>query len=185
MPPALVPRDVVLDRLLDTLRTRGYDGASLGELSAATGLGKSSLYHHFPGGKQQMAAAVLAHLDAKLQASLYAALDGAGTPQQRLDAALAAIDAFYEGGRRACLLERLVASVEREQFGPALGRTFHAWVEGFAAVARDAGVCEDEARARAEDAVIRVEGALILCAGTGDLAVFGRALARIRVELLR
>ena len=56
MPAALASREVVLERLLATFRDQGYDGASLAELSAATGLGKSSLYHHFPGGKVDMAA---------------------------------------------------------------------------------------------------------------------------------
>ncbi|MEP7000146.1 MAG: helix-turn-helix domain-containing protein, partial [bacterium] len=48
MPAPISSKDEVLDRLLDTFRDRGYEGASLAELSAATGLMKSSLYHYFP-----------------------------------------------------------------------------------------------------------------------------------------
>ena len=49
----------IIDRLFVVFRDRGYEGSSLADLSQATGLGKSSLYHHFPRGKEQMAEAVL------------------------------------------------------------------------------------------------------------------------------
>ena len=40
------------------------------------------------------------------------------------------------------------------------------------------------AKERAEDAVIRIEGSLIVGAGMGDAAVFTRTLARLRKTLL-
>ena len=103
----------VLDRLLNTFREKGYEGASLAELSAATGLVKASLYHYFPGGKQDMAEQVMAHLDRQLAAGLYAPLQSAQPPVKKLGAMLDAIDAFYEGGKKACLYERLCASVDQ------------------------------------------------------------------------
>ena len=55
MPAPLLSKEEVLARLMATFRSDGYDGASLAELSQRTGLGKSSLYHYFPGGKAEMA----------------------------------------------------------------------------------------------------------------------------------
>ena len=63
MPPALLSRQEVVERLVTVVRRLGYDGASLAELSKATGLGKSSLYHYFPAGKDDMVRAVLEHLE--------------------------------------------------------------------------------------------------------------------------
>ena len=88
MPVMSSSKAEVLDRLLDTFRGDGYDGASLAQLSAVTGLGKSSLYHHFPGGKSDMALQVLAHMSAGLERDLLAPMQGSGTPQERLDAML-------------------------------------------------------------------------------------------------
>ncbi|MEP1982729.1 MAG: helix-turn-helix domain-containing protein, partial [Maribacter dokdonensis] len=51
----------ILTGLTKVFRSRGYEGASLKELSEATGLKKASLYHRFPNGKQEMADAVLQH----------------------------------------------------------------------------------------------------------------------------
>ena len=51
-------RGDVLPALTEVFRTHGYEGASLALISRHTGLGKGSLYHFFPGGKEEMAAEV-------------------------------------------------------------------------------------------------------------------------------
>lgn len=184
MPPALLTREEVLDRLLDTFRQHGYDGASLSDLSQATGLVKASLYHHFPGGKTEMAVQVLAHLDRALGDHLYAPLRTNMSPARKLSAMIDAVDAFYDGGRKACLLERLTASVDRSSFRRPLKRAFGAWIEAVETVCREAGLPAAQARAHAEDFVIRVEGALIVCAATGDTDVFERTLSSLRRTVL-
>ncbi len=183
MPAALLPREEVLERLLSAFRDRGYDGASLTELSAATGLGKSSLYHYFPGGKEDMAEQVLAHLDAQLAAALFAPLKMKQSPARKLKAMLTTLDAFYEGGKRACLLERLGASVDRARFRRPLAHAFTAWIEAVEGLCLEAGLPKPLARRRAEDLVVRVEGALVVCAGTGDARVFERTLEDLRTSL--
>ena len=183
MPAALLSKEEVLERLLATFRSDGYDGASLAELSERTGLGKSSLYHHFPGGKAEMATAVLAHLEGVLGAAFSSALD-APTPQAKLARLLDAVDAFYAGGKKACILERLSASVDRARFKKPLARAFDDFVSVFLEVGRAAGLRESVARVRAETAVIRIEGALVLAAGTGDTSFFTRTLADIKASFL-
>lgn len=184
MPAPLLSKDEVLDRLLDTFRDRGYEGASLAELSAATGLMKSSLYHHFPGGKEDMAEQVLAHLDRQLATSLYEPLRSSRTPARKLGAMLHTIDAFYGSGRKACLLERLCASVDRTRFQRPLRRAFTAWMDAVEALCLEAGLSKAVARARAEDFVVRIEGALIVCAGTDDYGVFERTIRDLRASVL-
>lgn len=184
MPAARLRREEVLDLLLERFRACGYDGASLAELSAATGLGRSSLYHHFPNGKEDMALQVLDRLDHTLAHALLAPLRAPGAPEARLEAMIHTLDTFYAGGTQACLLERLAASVDRARFRRPLAATFTAWLDALVRLATDAGLPAEVARDRAEDVVARVEGALVLAAGTGDPAVFGRALERVRLSFL-
>lgn len=184
MPAPTLSKDEVLDLLLNTFRDRGYEGSSLAELSTATGLGKSSLYHYFPGGKEDMAEQVLAHLDRQLAANLYEPLRSDQPPAKKLGLMLDVIDAFYQGGRKACLLERLCASVDRASFRRPLRQAFVTWIEAVEAICLQAGLSKGVARARAEDLVVRVEGALIVCAGTGDTKVFARTLKDLRSSVL-
>ena len=185
MPAPLLSKDEVLDRLLSTFRDKGYEGASLAELSAATGLVKASLYHYFPGGKQDMAEQVMAHLERQLVAAIYEPLRSTQSPAKKLGAMLDAIDAFYDGGKKACLYERLCASVDRAQFQRPLRRAFATWMDAVEALCVEAGLTKSVARARAEDFVVRIEGALIVSAGTGDHAVFGRTLKDLRSSLFQ
>lgn len=52
-------RDRLIGAMLDALRRRGYHGIGLNELLASAGAPKGVLYHHFPGGKAQLAVAAL------------------------------------------------------------------------------------------------------------------------------
>jgi TetR/AcrR family transcriptional regulator, lmrAB and yxaGH operons repressor len=184
MPAAILSKDEVLDLLLNTFRERGYEGASLAELSTVTGLGKSSLYHYFPGGKEEMAEQVLAYMDRQLTTNLYEPLRSAHPPAKKLAMMLDALDAFYEGGRKACLLERLCASVDRTRFRRPLRDAFTAWMDAVEGICLEAGLSRGVARARAEDFVVRVEGALIVCAGTDDCSVFARTMKDLRSSVL-
>lgn len=49
----------VVTQLVDLFFRHGYNGTTLSLISTGTGLGRASLYHHFPGGKEEMARAVL------------------------------------------------------------------------------------------------------------------------------
>ena len=183
MPPALATKTEVLDRIMDSFRRHGYDGASLATISERTGLGKSSLYHHFPGGKEQMAIEVLAHLNSSL-AKTFRTVEEEPDPKTKLDLLLDAIDAFYEGGRQACLLERLGASVDRARFAAPLKATFIDLMSVLENVCRAAGLSVSAAHGRAEGAVVRIEGALVVAAGMNDPSVFGRTLDELRATLL-
>ena len=184
MPAANMSKDQVLAHLMAAFRARGFDATSLADIAAATGLGKSSLYHHFPGGKGQMAKDVLDHLAATLRRDVYEPLRTVSPARRRLDQLLDAIDAFYRQGRDACLLERLCASTEAESLSGALRRSFRDLLGAFEGVARDAGVPAAEARARAEDAVVRIEGALVVSAGLGETKPFERAIGALRRDFL-
>lgn len=184
MPAALSSKDEVLAILLETFRREGYDGASLAALSKATGLGKSSLYHYFPGGKEDMASQVLDLVDAWMLREIVSPLKGRGTPAERLDRMLEAVSRFYAQGAKACLLGRLCASVDRQRFQKRVERLFTSWIDALGAVISEAGVPRATARQRAEDAVVRIQGVLVVSQGLGDQAPFRRTVRKLRAGLL-
>lgn len=184
MPPALLSREEVVERLMGVVRQYGYDGASLAELSKATGLGKSSLYHYFPAGKDDMVRAVLEHLEGQLRTAVFDPLRGPGSALARVEAMVETLDAIYGGGREPCVLGNLVLGTSRPRFRRQLRAIFEQWIEALAAALADGGIPKPVARARAEDAVMRIEGALIVARGMDDVTLFGRALRQLPAELL-
>ena len=184
MPAAPMPKEEALARLMGTFREQGYEGASLADLSEATELGRSSLYHYFPGGEEEMATSLLAYLDGILGKALYRPLRAKAGLRLKLDAMLAVVDEFYDGRAKACLLERLCASAGRSVIGRPVRRSFDVWLTAFETLGEDAGVSRALARSRAEDTLARIEGALVVVAGTGKKDVFARPLDDVRTTLL-
>ena len=79
-------------------------GASLSLIGSATGLGRGSLYHFFPGGKQEMAAAVLADVAGWFDAAIFTPLEQADDPRAGIDAMMVEVDRYFASGQRALIL---------------------------------------------------------------------------------
>src|SRR5690606_24002241 len=91
----------VINGLTEVFCSKGYEGASLQDLAAASGLKKASLYHRFPDGKKEMADAVFLHLHDFIQQNVFDVLqDDNLKPEVRLQIALDNIAVLYDGGKR-------------------------------------------------------------------------------------
>lgn len=184
MPASLTPeeRHEVTSRLMEAFRRDGYDGSSLSQLSQATGLGRSSLYHHYPGGKGEMATKVLDLTAAWVDAEIVSPSKGRGTPRQRFEQILDALSGFYDGGEKPCILERLCASVDRPHFQTRLAAIFAALVDVIASLREEVGEPPDLAHDRAEDSLIRIQGSLVVGCGLSDPSPFRRTLGALGRE---
>ena len=176
MPVALAPKDEIIDRLFVVFRDRGFEGASLADLAHATGLGRSSLYHYFPGGKDQMAAAVLARAEDVIESQIFEVARGPESLRIRSRKIVSALEQMYAGGRTPCVLGQLATA----SIGPAaresLRMAFERWTAAVATLARDGGMKEVRAAEFAEDWVARLQGALIVQAANGSTSAFERVL---------
>lgn len=183
--PVKVEDSVLLKKLSDVFREVGYEGASLALLSSATGLKKASLYHRFPGGKEQAAREVLVCAEIWLTDHVLTPLAADGPPAARVRAMVRSLDAFYSGGRQACLLNILSSpGPDRGPFAALIEHAFTAWIAALAAVLVDAGFDRDRARSRAERVVALVQGSLVLSRGLATTRPFETCLANLEHELL-
>jgi AcrR family transcriptional regulator len=184
MPPSLQPKSQVVASLLRAFRRNGYEGASLSRLSEETGLRRASLYHQFPGGKEEMARAVLVSATQTFQEMVLGALKESGTPEQRVKAMAEALRDFYDGGKETCLLATMSIGEGRDLLAPQVQQGLQGWIDALASVLEEAGQPQQSARERAQDAVARIQGALILARGLNDTTVFERTVAHLPRELL-
>lgn len=183
--PAKIEESVLLKKLSDVFRDVGYEGASLAMLSEAAGLKKASLYHRFPGGKEQMAREVMTRAETWLIEHILTPLGSSDPPQARIAAMVRNLDAFYSGGRQPCLLNML--SSPRADRGPLarlIKHAFKAWTEALTSVLIDAKFDEDIARFRAERAIALLQGSLVIARGMGATRPFRNCLANLEQELL-
>ena len=184
MPAPKISRGEAIDRIAEVFRRFGYDGASLSEISRVTGLGRASLYHHFPGGKDEMAREVFARVGQAVSDEILAPLQSKAPPKQRLRQSALGIERFYAKGKKNCLLGAMVLGGSADRFSKELAGAFRAWIAALAGTLEDAGVPAAEARRRAENAVGRIQGALIVSRGTRDNKHFQRVLGELESELL-
>jgi AcrR family transcriptional regulator len=184
MPAPLASREEVIERLTRAFRESGYQSASLARLSEATGLGKASLYHHFPGGKEQMAEAVLDHVSDWFKDHVLAPLAGPGTPVERLNHMILELNDFYQKGRCGCLLDLLAIGDAGAIFGKSINESIRAWENAIAGALVDADLDESEAKTRAEDALIAIEGALVVARAKDSTDPFTRTLSALPTRLL-
>jgi AcrR family transcriptional regulator len=171
-------------KLVPIFRRYGYEGATLGRISAATELGKASLYHHFPKGKKEMATAVLDYANQWFQAHVLAPLQQEGEPSDRLQAMSASLNQFYGCGRDACLLALFSLGDADDLFHRQVQQALEAWLDALTQVSIEAGVPAAEAGQRAEDAVMQIQGALVLTRGLNDTSAFERVLRLLPATLL-
>jgi TetR/AcrR family transcriptional regulator, lmrAB and yxaGH operons repressor len=175
----------LMDRLSRVFRDVGYEGASLTMLAKASGLKKASLYHRFPEGKEQMAREVLESARAWLDKHILSPLKGSSAPKDRIDDMVRQLDAFYSGGKQACLLNMLSsARIHDGPFTDLIQQIFAAWINALTTVMTDAGVNGTLARKRAERGVMMLQGSLVLSRGVGTTRPFRDFLKSLPGELL-
>jgi TetR/AcrR family transcriptional repressor of lmrAB and yxaGH operons len=184
MPITKVNEDELLDRLTDVFRIYGFEGASLSKISEATGLQRASLYHRFPGGKEDMAKSVLERAGQWLFNRVLAPLSGSGTPAQRIRSMANELHSFYAGGKNCCLLDSLSFGSDDSEIRQHVQQGMSAWVDELAKVGREAGVSPKKARQQAQDAISQIQGTLVVARVMKDYGPFERMLGELPTTLL-
>jgi AcrR family transcriptional regulator len=184
VPRTIAERADTLPALGEVFREHGFEGASLSVIGERTGLGKGSLYHFFPGGKEEMAGAVLAEIDAWFEANIFAPLREDAGAARAIGRMFKAVDAYFRSGRRVCLVGALALTDSRDLFARRIRGYFADWTEALADALIRAGHGRRRAHALAEETVAAIQGALVLARAMHDPALFQRALARTKRRLV-
>lgn len=178
-----MPKETYIPCLLRLFRQYGYDGATLAKISEATGLGKASLYHHFPRGKDEMVETVLDYLERWMNQNILQMLKSSGEPESRFQQMCDRLSEVYEGGKQPCLSAILLLGSARDVFHDRVKLLYQAWINAIAEVLIAAGLDNTAAMQRGEDAVITIQGSLILSQGLNNPSSFQRAIKQLPQHL--
>ena len=172
----IISDDEFQAKALELFRTYGFQGVSLKDLAEATGLEKASLYYRFPGGKDEIVMAVATGVVRWFEANVFALLAGEGAPRKRVIYVCDRLREFYANGTKSCITDVLSIPGGSAELKTALKGAMQAWIQAFAGVARESGFTQAAARARAEEAVVRFEGSLVVTRVLGDSSTFERII---------
>lgn len=154
------------------LRDQGYTATGRAQLLAESGVSNGSLYHHFPGGMEQLAEAALEASGQAVAAALRGALDGA--PNAALGLAQFLDIAAGPVGEDTCpgcpiAPTALESPIISPRLRAAAARCFDQWEGLIAARLRADGWPEGSVRQTASAALALVEGALLLARVSGQV----------------
>jgi AcrR family transcriptional regulator len=160
-------KERILDATADLFRRHGYTGTGLKQVVAQANAPFGSLYHHFPGGKQELGVEVVRRSGAMYFELVAGVLDAApdivtGVRDCFTGAAEVLRATDYED---ACPIETLALEVAstNETLRVATAEVFESWIVGGATRFTDAGLDAATARRLTVMLISALEGAFVLC----------------------
>lgn len=145
----------VVPLVAEVFRDLGYEGASFGQITERTKISKGSLYHFFPGGKEQMATEILAEIDDWFVKNVYKPLE-TGEPSAAIHHMWEKVDSYFRSGRRVCLVGAFALDETRDRFSAAIHVYFERWIYALAQCLIRGGVVPSAASEQAEETVLGI-----------------------------
>ena len=160
-------RDRLLDATEALIARHGYEGTGVNTVLAASGVGNGSLYHHFPGGKDELVAASIERTGTTSRDQIQVALrrGSAAAVRAMFDHTTERliVDEFDAGCRIATPLAD--ASPDAEVVRLAAVAAFASWTEIITAQLVAEGFRRRSATATATAVVALLQGGLLLARG--------------------
>jgi AcrR family transcriptional regulator len=164
-------------------REHGYLGTALSDVVTESAAPRGSMYFHFPGGKEELAAEVtLLHASERI-ADINRAAATTRTPAELIAAFVARErdDLVSSNYREGCALAPIVieSTPASDQLSDATRRAFHDLIATLAARLTEKGLADDRAAQLATNVWSSVEGALILSRVLRSPAPFDMAITQL------
>jgi AcrR family transcriptional regulator len=166
-------RERILDTTAELFRRYGYTGTGLKQIVAAANAPFGSVYHHFPGGKEQLGGEVIIRSGRMYEELVTAVLDAAPDVETGLrdafgGAAAVLVETDYAD---ACPIETVALEVAstNETLRLATAEVFASWTRAAVARFQAAGVPPDGAEDLALGVIALLEGAFVLARAAKDV----------------
>ncbi|WP_230467373.1 TetR/AcrR family transcriptional regulator [Lujinxingia vulgaris] len=169
-------REKMIETATRLFQSQGYAATGLKQILTESGTPRGSLYFHFPEGKEELAAEVVARhgevFGQALEEVMNASPDAAQAAQQIVD--LLARQCEATGCQTGCPVGAIAFEMANtsERLQRATREVFERWSAIFARCLSNEGMSSAEARQRAHAVICAIEGALILSRAYGDIGIF-------------
>jgi TetR/AcrR family transcriptional regulator, lmrAB and yxaGH operons repressor len=172
-------RDNMIAGAARLLAQRGLQATSFSTVLAETHAPRGSIYHHFPGGKEEL---VTAAIEATLQHALNLIdRDMGGSAVQVTQSFLAAWRALltYAHFDAGCALVAVTVAAETDAVRQRAAEAFRAWRGKLARALEAGGLSEADAGSTATLLLAASEGAVVICRAEQDIGPFEVVAAQL------
>ena len=168
---------------LRLLATRGLQGASLAEILELADAPRGSVYHHFPGGKDELISAAV-ELAGRRSLDTLGGLDGQ-PPAVVADRFFAAwrellIRSRFRAG---CSVLAVTVAADSHELITRSGAVFDAWRDRLAELLSAGGMMSMDARRAATTLIAMSEGAVVMSRAAGSIEPLDIVAAQFRAQL--
>jgi TetR/AcrR family transcriptional regulator, lmrAB and yxaGH operons repressor len=174
----------LLDAAVDLLQRQGYHGTGLNELLEQSGAPRGSLYHHFPGGKEQIGAEAIARAGGQVAAAVAHLLRTGPSVADAVQALAGLLAAGLEASQfeRGCPIATTALEVtpRNEPIRAAVQASFESWLAPLRERLEAAGFAPEQAAQRADLTIAALEGALVLARARQNADVLRDAGRQLR-----
>ena len=165
----------MLDTAMTLFQRQGYHGTGLNQVLAESEAPRGSLYFHFPGGKEQLAAEAVAESGRQMCELIEAVLAQSDDPPAAVSAIIDSFVALLEESdfQRGCPVATvaLEATVDSADVRSACDGAYGSWLRVLESRFADWGIPGDRAGELAAVALSMLEGALLLARVQQDVTV--------------
>ena len=186
-------KDRILDSTAELFRRQGYTGTGMKQIAADAAAPFGSVYHFFPGGKEELGAEVI-RTSGRMYMQLFVAVIA-----EFPDDVLAAVEGFFTGAAQtlsetdyedACPIATVALEVAstNETLRIATADVFTEWIEGATAYFEFAGIPRSRSYELAFSMLSLLEGAFIFSRAmrtTEPMAIAGRVVVALVREALQ
>jgi TetR/AcrR family transcriptional repressor of lmrAB and yxaGH operons len=177
----------LIEATRDLIEAKGYHGTGLNEVLAVSGAPRGSLYHHFPGGKDQLVGEALAGAGKEIDALVRQLGSGAA---DTVELVLTLLDALADrmeaaGYAKGCPVATVALEVAASHEGlqRICADAYGAWERTLTDRLRADGRAPEEAGELAGTALALIEGSLVLARARRSRTPVEQARRRVRTLL--
>ncbi|WNV84407.1 TetR/AcrR family transcriptional regulator [Umezawaea sp. Da 62-37] len=165
-------RQRMVEGALRLLARRGLQATSFAEVLELTDSPRGSVYHHFPGGKDEMVAAAIALADEHATALLE---KNAGEPATKITADFLRMWRTVltrSRNRAGCAVVAVTVATDSDELITQAGTIFRTWRDRMAVLLEQGGLTTTDAKSFAATLIAASEGAVVLCRAERSIEPF-------------
>jgi AcrR family transcriptional regulator len=166
-------RERIVEATAILMRRNGYTGTGLKQIAGASGAPFGSVYHFFPGGKEELTAAALRSAGQAYQQLVEGVIDAADDLVAGIHDAFAGAAAVLEATdyADACPIETVALEVAstNDRLRLVTAEVFESWITGATTRGEAVGLAPQQARRLAIGFIAALEGAFVLARAAKDV----------------